>query len=181
MAYKDPLKAAYNVQKNNAKRRGIPFRLTFKEWVSWWKATGKLEQRGRGKDGWVMARKNDEGAYEIGNIVCVPGPQNVSEGNVGREVSESARQRIAAAQRNMEHPWVRGDLNPMHRPECKAAISAQNSGHKHYAAKKCVTPHGAFGSASDAAKALGLTNSCVERRCTNPKPRWADWYYEEAA
>jgi len=32
----NPLKVAYWAQKDNARRRGVEFLLTFDEWIEWW-------------------------------------------------------------------------------------------------------------------------------------------------
>lgn len=51
-------------QKGSSKQRGIPFRLTFDEWLEIWSESGHLKDRGL----YCMSRKNDEGAYEVGNV-----------------------------------------------------------------------------------------------------------------
>lgn len=68
----------------NAEARGIPFLLTFEEWLEWWRSTGKLSERGRRRTEYVMARKRDQGAYELGNIECVTARTNCIDGNKRR-------------------------------------------------------------------------------------------------
>lgn len=65
--YKTPLRAFIN-QKNNAKRRSIPWELTFWQWWTIWQESGKWAERGRAKDAYVMSRFGDAGAYAPGNI-----------------------------------------------------------------------------------------------------------------
>jgi hypothetical protein len=48
-------KAAFSVQKRNAKKRGIPFLFTFQEWWAWWQIDNRWENRGMGRDKFVMA------------------------------------------------------------------------------------------------------------------------------
>lgn len=50
------------------KRRGIPWRLDFKTWITIWQTSGKLHLRGKGKGRYVMSRVLDDGAYEHGNV-----------------------------------------------------------------------------------------------------------------
>lgn len=57
---------AYSTQKANAKRRGIEFNLTFKQWCEFWGAD--IQKRGNGHDKLQMQRIADTGPYEIGNI-----------------------------------------------------------------------------------------------------------------
>lgn len=57
---------AYHCQKNNAKNRGIEFKLTYQEWIDWWGED--IEKRGSHRNGLQMQRYGDEGAYELGNI-----------------------------------------------------------------------------------------------------------------
>ena len=61
----------YRIHRQNARARGIPFRLTFEQWWRIWQRSGKWKQRGkideRGKRGrgYCMARPGDQGAYEV--------------------------------------------------------------------------------------------------------------------
>jgi len=71
----------YNAHKQDAKRRGIPFLLTFEEWNGLWQASGKWAERGCRKDQYVMARFGDQGAYEIGNVRICPVRENMAERN----------------------------------------------------------------------------------------------------
>ena len=63
-----PERAKYVCQKQNARRRGISFRLTFEEWMQIWSDSGKLSERGCRRTCYVMSRYNDDGAYEVGNV-----------------------------------------------------------------------------------------------------------------
>jgi hypothetical protein len=70
---------AYIRQRQSAAARGIEWRLTFFEWLSVWRASGKLEQRGRGKGKYCMSRIKDGGPYAIGNVHVQPCEVNSSE------------------------------------------------------------------------------------------------------
>lgn len=59
---------AFKDQRKNAKERGIEFRFTLADWWAIWRDSGKFEQRGRTKDGYVMSRISDAGCYEVGNV-----------------------------------------------------------------------------------------------------------------
>jgi hypothetical protein len=65
------LHQTYHNQWHTAKRRGIPFRLTFDEWFAIWLDSGHLEERGSGRDQYVMARLGNQGAYEVGNVKII--------------------------------------------------------------------------------------------------------------
>src|ERR1700761_1832283 len=67
-------------QKGNAATRGIEFLLTYEEWLKFWQDSGKLDQRGRGRSKYVMARFGDTGPYALGNIKIILGPENNAEG-----------------------------------------------------------------------------------------------------
>ena len=49
----------YTKQRCHAVRRGIEWNLTFAEWWSIWFESGHWLERGRGVDGYVMARQSD--------------------------------------------------------------------------------------------------------------------------
>lgn len=167
MTTKDIYRKAYTQHKGNAKVRGVEFMLTFEQWRDWWVATGKWEQRGRGRGKYCMRRYGDVGPYSIDNVFCGTNEDNVRDGNLGKVMSQETRQLIASANTGKAHPWSVGERNPMHRPEVKAKISAATSGGKHYAAKMVATPHGIWTSAVEAARCIGIPKPTVEWRCRN--------------
>ncbi len=65
-------------QLQNARNRDIEWNLTFAEWWEIWQQSGKWQERGRGR-GYVMSRYEDKGAYVVGNVRIIPGPENNSE------------------------------------------------------------------------------------------------------
>lgn len=71
-------------QRASAKYRGVEFRLTFDQWRDWWLATGRVDERGKLRGQWVMARCGDRGAYELGNLQCMRAEDNVSDQNALR-------------------------------------------------------------------------------------------------
>lgn len=71
------LRIRYNCQKWHAiNDRNIEWKLTFEEWIDIWIESGKLDKRGRGADKYTMGRVNDEGAYEVGNVIIELGSVN---------------------------------------------------------------------------------------------------------
>ena len=82
-------------QKQNARRRGIPFEFTYKEWIDWWGEDIIL--RGKGKDKLVMARNNDSGAYHPNNVTKLLGQYNVSEGNKNKVITDEYRKKLSVA------------------------------------------------------------------------------------
>lgn len=80
--YNKTPKGKYQQHKQNAKRRGVPFLLTFAEWLTVWQESGHFDERGnRTADGFVMARFGDRGPYAVGNVEIVPHRVNVAERN----------------------------------------------------------------------------------------------------
>lgn len=75
-AYRTPVKA-FTGQRQNAKARGIEWKLSLWDWWTFWQQSGKWEQRGRGH-GYMMCRFADAGAYEVGNIYIATGVHNSS-------------------------------------------------------------------------------------------------------
>lgn len=59
---------AFRRQKQNARLRGIEWRLTLGQWWSIWEESGKWDMRGRNAGQYVMGRLKDEGAYAVGNV-----------------------------------------------------------------------------------------------------------------
>jgi hypothetical protein len=63
------LAVLYGRQRNHALHlRGIEWKITFPEWVEVWRASGRLDARGRKSGQYVMARVMDQGPYAVGNV-----------------------------------------------------------------------------------------------------------------
>jgi hypothetical protein len=163
------LEGKYKMQIQNATARGIPFLLSFEQWLLIWSQSGKLNERGRGANKYCMCRYGDIGAYEIGNVFIGTGKENVRDGNLGKVMTQEVKNKISKANAGKPHDWSKGDKNPMHRPEVKAKISAAISGSNHYNARGVITPNGFFETAKDAAKVLGISKSTIEWRAKHNK------------
>jgi hypothetical protein len=159
----------YKMQKQNAAMRGIPFLLSYEQWLSIWVDSGKLQERGRGANKFCMCRYGDAGPYEVGNVFIGTGRENVRDGNLGKEMTQEVRDKISKANKGKAHPWSVGDRNPMHRPEVKAKMSAAIGGANHYKAIGVTTPQGFFPTAKAAAEALGMKRPTVEWRARHNK------------
>jgi hypothetical protein len=72
-------KGRYRQHKRNAKRRSVPFLLTYEQWFELWEPF--LGKSGSWPGGYVMARRGDVGPYDIGNVSIVLHGQNVAERN----------------------------------------------------------------------------------------------------
>jgi hypothetical protein len=154
----------YKMQQRNATDRGIPFLLTYEEWLQVWNDSGKLKERGRGADKFCMCRVGDLGSYEVSNVFIGTGRENVREGNLGKPVPQEVRDKISKSNSGKPHPWSVGNKNPMHRPEVKAKISAKIGGANHYKQRGVNTPQGYFVTAKAASEALGIPKPTVEWR-----------------
>ena len=75
----NPEMFAYTTHKHHAKRRDIPFLLTFDEWIAIWHESGKFTQRGHKKGQYVMARHGDLGPYAVGNVRICTCSENITE------------------------------------------------------------------------------------------------------
>lgn len=72
----------YRGHASGAKQRGIPFLLSFAEWMEIWNQSGKWEQRGKCVGQYVMARHGDVGPYSEANVSIILASQNVHDANV---------------------------------------------------------------------------------------------------
>lgn len=78
--YRRTPRGGYARHKESAKRRGVPFLLTFEQWWAIWEASGKWNLRGCKAGKYVMCRKEDKGAYEAGNVYIDSWLSNTREG-----------------------------------------------------------------------------------------------------
>ena len=137
-------KTAYLAHRQSAKQRGIPFNFTLLGWVLWWRAElrkiGPEATRGTNRNQYVMARRGDLGAYEVGNVYCATPSQNMAD--IPADVMAVAIERIRATRAKNgsplgSHLMVRGDGHPR--------------------SKAVITPLGRFGSIALASEAHGFT------------------------
>ena len=74
----------YIDQKRNAAQRGIPFELTFEEWLKIWADSGHFHERGRNAGQYVMGRIGDRGPYAVDNVLILQHEVNDSAAGLGR-------------------------------------------------------------------------------------------------
>jgi hypothetical protein len=79
--YRATPRGQYIRHKMNAKARGVPFQLTYRQWLAVWTLSGKWRRRGREPRQYVMCRKGDRGAYAIGNVYIATNAYNMREAN----------------------------------------------------------------------------------------------------
>lgn len=94
----------YLEHKGSAKRRGIPFKLTFDEWWNIWEQSGKWEQRGKCKGQYVMSRYKDQGAYEVGNVFIQLHEDNVRDacGPLSQITKDKISKRLTGIKRSSD-------------------------------------------------------------------------------
>jgi len=89
----------FQIHRATAKTRGIEFKLTFEQWEQWWKDSGHYHERGKGSGQYVMGRKGDTGAYELGNIECITQAENIKAAHKGYPMSDEQKAKISASQK----------------------------------------------------------------------------------
>lgn len=81
----DPAKRKWYDQRQNARRRGIEWDLSFADWLKIWTDSGHWHERGiKSRNSYVMSRKGDCGPYSVDNVVIKTNYDNVIEGNIGK-------------------------------------------------------------------------------------------------
>lgn len=71
----------------------VQMKMTFVEWLRVWVESGHWQQRGRGR--FVMARHNDVGHYEVGNVSIKSSGENVRDALIGRPLLPETKQKIS--------------------------------------------------------------------------------------
>jgi hypothetical protein len=69
----------YIHQLKTAKNRGIAFTINLAQWHAVWQASGKWDERGRGKGKYCMSRIKDSGGYALGNVLIKTADANSLE------------------------------------------------------------------------------------------------------
>lgn len=77
----NPFKYYFNIARQNAKRRCIPFNLTFEQWKAIWLESGhwedKMEAESINENTWTMDRVDPNKGYEPGNVEIIELWRNV--------------------------------------------------------------------------------------------------------
>ncbi len=131
-------------QKSNAKRRGIIFKLTFDEWFDIWSRSGCFKKRGRGLGKYCMARFNDKGAYEVGNVKIMLFGENTGEQEWTQERRNFVSRQFKGKKRPPRSKIWRKRLSEAqkkykHTDEHRKAISFGTTGEKNPSAKLTET------------------------------------------
>lgn len=72
-------KQQYHNHKARAKRKGIPFELTFEQWYKIWLDSGHYHEKGTKHGQYVMSRYHDQGGYTIDNVYIQTVGDNTKE------------------------------------------------------------------------------------------------------
>src|SRR5262245_38611376 len=76
-------------QKASAKQRGVPFAMTFEQWLGIWRDSGRLHERG--VTTFHMARRGDIGGYASSNVEIISAKEN------WRQIAANKKARLTAA------------------------------------------------------------------------------------
>lgn len=95
------LAMAYRNQMRHAEYLGIEWKFTFPQWVEAWENSGKIDQRGRSADSYVMGRKGDVGPYSPDNVIFITLRQNSSDSQtkLSKDGSRKARDELGLTPR----------------------------------------------------------------------------------
>ena len=104
-------KRRYLTQKSAVKTKGrvdksgvkILFKFTFEKWADIWEASGKWAQYGHFKGQYCMARYDDLGHYEVGNVYIRLHSENAGDSRRGATVSDETKERMRQAQLGKVH------------------------------------------------------------------------------
>lgn len=96
--YRRTPRGRYQKHSENAKRRGVPFLITYDEWLAVWAESGRIASTG-----YVMCRIGDEGPYTVGNVYIGTKAQNTAERNRWyRRVHSANSTSVIPAERTIE-------------------------------------------------------------------------------
>ena len=77
---RDPVRYSYTNLKGNAKRRGIPFDLTFEQFQRFCRREKFIAGNGRARESHTVERVKNEFGYTEWNIIKLPKGENCSKG-----------------------------------------------------------------------------------------------------
>ena len=97
----------YCNHRGNAARRGVPFLLSFDEWMDIWSQSGHMHERGQYKGQYVMARYGDIGPYAVGNVRIL----TVEENRAEQKCSHETRAKMSKSRRGNKNSFERKDTS----------------------------------------------------------------------
>lgn len=77
----NPERAAYGIQRDHARKRSIPFTLTFEQWWAVVEPSGYMDGRGCLRHQLHVDRIEAERGYEVGNIRVITCAENAAKDN----------------------------------------------------------------------------------------------------
>lgn len=95
---------AYSRQRENAKRRGIPWEMSLGQWWGLWKESGQWKNRGIFKGQYCMSRFGDEGPYAPNNVAIIPNADNSREARTHSKKSPITG--VYCVHPGTSKPWV---------------------------------------------------------------------------
>lgn len=145
----------YSAHYKGAIYRGIPFQMTFEEWVQWWNTDNRWSNRGTGKNKLCMARLNDEGPYNISNVKCITNSENSKE----RAFNKA--------------PKIQSKETVMRKLEEGIDVYSHLRRGKHPKAKPVKTPDGIFSSTYEAGLHYGISGEGARKRAKLNQQGWS--------
>ncbi|MGY6156632.1 hypothetical protein [Paraburkholderia graminis] len=112
-------------RRTDANGNPIEWKLTFEQWWEWWQATGHYAERGKGGSKYCMARLNDIGPYEIGNIYCVTNAENTTHALKGKTIPAERVARQTAHLKGNTFASLRTNVYPSDETISKRSKSMQ--------------------------------------------------------
>jgi len=104
-------KKKYEDQQRHAEERGIPFLLSYEDWLEMWLISGKWEYRGKCSGQYVMGRYGDVGAYSKRNCYICTVEENQKQRWDGEAISDEQAAEIIAIYKNTDLPQHKiGDM-----------------------------------------------------------------------
>ncbi len=125
MSWQHDKRTRYKDHKRRAKKRGIPWMITYSSWRKKWYESGKWEKRGLGRDKYCMARYNDKGPYSYENTKIITNLENCCE----HRLTPEAKAKISANNRIVKI-GNKNRLGKKHTVATKEKISKANKGKK---------------------------------------------------
>jgi len=75
----NPVRYAYTNLKDNAKRRGKEFSISFEYFVNWCASYEYIQRKGKSKSGFTVDRIDNDLGYVEGNLQCISNEENVKK------------------------------------------------------------------------------------------------------
>ena len=118
-------KRRYWEHRDHAKRRNVPFEISFEDWLKIWLDSGHWLERGPKGNQYCMSRFKDQGSYAVGNVFIQTNAGNISDSHKDIDKAKSRYEKNGQAHKGLKKPKQSEESNKRRSESLKGTIFSE--------------------------------------------------------